>query len=39
MTFDEIENALVEDVKILCKKWRRRLENKVNRNGCGEASV
>eukprot|EP00112_Aurelia_sp_Birch-Aquarium-sp1_P007827 Seg1854.5 transcript_id=Seg1854.5/GoldUCD/mRNA.D3Y31 product="putative potassium channel protein YugO" protein_id=Seg1854.5/GoldUCD/D3Y31 len=39
MSFDEIENALVEDVKVICKKWRKRLENKANRNGCGEASV
>lgn len=36
---DDAEAAFLEEVKHLCKKWRKRLESRVNKNACGEASV
>jgi len=39
MTLDDAEAAFMEEVKHICKKWRKRFENRVNKNGCTEASV
>ena len=39
MTMDEVEAAFVDDVKQVCRKWRKRIESKVNHKPCGEAKV
>ncbi|XP_065066805.1 uncharacterized protein LOC135692560 isoform X2 [Rhopilema esculentum] len=37
MTMDEVEAAFVDDVKQVCRKWRKRIESKANHKPCGEA--
>eukprot|EP00795_Rhopilema_esculentum_P002201 gene2201-17797_t len=39
MTMDEVEAAFVDDVKQVCRKWRKRIESKANHKPCGEAKV